>query len=229
MEFLIIAIIVLSIGILLGYIFDFNLKKIKQLGENQELDDIVKKYPNNKDVAKYILHKLNNDKVKIQENKDSESSMYIAISDKIIIGNVQKSYTRIQTIAHECLHSIQSRKLLLFHFVFSNFYILYFVIIAILGILKMISYESVFLCIFILIAMVFYSLRIYLENDAMIKAQFLAKEYIQEKQISSEEEIEKLIEGYEKLNKVGIKAVNYKLLFDILVKIFLLCIIFLIF
>ena len=56
---------------------------------------------------------VNNENVKVEEDKDSEASLYIAITNKISIANIQKTYTRIQTLAHECLHSIQDRKLLL--------------------------------------------------------------------------------------------------------------------
>ena len=229
MEFLVIAILALVVGLVLRYFFDVSIKQIKELAQKPDLDKIVEKYPNNQQVAQEILKKLNNEKVKIEENENAESSLYVAISDKIFIGNIQKSYTRIQTIAHECLHSVQSRKLLLFHFIFSNFYLLYFVLIALLGILKILLFEMTFLVSFVLIGMLFYAVRIYLENDAMIKAPFLAKEYMQGKGISSLEEIEKVMEGYDELNQIGIKAVNYKLFMGIMIKVFLLSIIFLLF
>ena len=229
MEFLVIAILALVVGLVLRYFFDVSIKQIKELAQKPDLDKIVEKYPNNQQVAQEILKKLNNEKVKIEENENAESSLYVAVSDKIFIGNIQKSYTRIQTIAHECLHSVQSRKLLLFHFIFSNFYLLYFVLIALLGILKILLFEMTFLVSFVLIGMLFYAVRIYLENDAMIKAPFLAKEYMQGKGISSLEEIEKVMEGYDELNQIGIKAVNYKLFMGIMIKVFLLSIIFFLF
>ena len=229
MEFLVIAILALVVGLVLRYFFNFNMKQVKELAQKPDLDKIVEKYPNNQQVAQEILKMLNNEKVKIEENENAESSLYVAVSDKIFIGNIQKSYTRIQTIAHECLHSVQSRKLLLFHFIFSNFYLLYFVLIALLGILKILPFEMTFLVSFVLIGMLFYAVRIYLENDAMIKAPFLAKEYMRGKQISSLEEIEKVMKGYDELNQIGIKAVNYKLFMGIMMKVFLLSIIFLLF
>ena len=229
MEFLVIAILALVVGLVLRYFFDVSIKQIKELAQKPDLDKIVEKYPNNQQVAQEILKMLNNEKVKIEENENAESSLYVAVSDKIFIGNIQKSYTRIQTIAHECLHSVQSRKLLLFHFIFSNFYLLYFVLIALLGILKILPFEMTFLVSFVLIGMLFYAVRIYLENDAMIKAPFLAKEYMQGKGISSLEEIEKVMEGYDELNQIGIKAVNYKLFMGIMIKVFLLSIIFFLF
>ncbi len=229
MEFLVIAILSLIIGVILRYFFDVSIKEIKELAQKPNLDKIVEKYPNNQQVAQELLKKLNNEKVKIEENENAESSLYIAISDKIFIGNIQKSYTRIQTISHECLHSVQNRKLLIFHFILSNLYLFYFAILVILGILKILPFQMTFLISFVLIGMLFYAVRIYLENDAMIKAPFLAKEYMQGKQISSLEEIEEVMNGYDELNQIGIKAVNYKLFIGIMIKVFLLSIIFFLF
>ena len=229
MEFLVIAILSLIIGVILRYFFDVSIKEIKELAQKPNLDKIVEKYPNNQQVAQELLKKLNNENVKIEENENAESSLYIAISDKIFIGNIQKSYTRIQTISHECLHSVQNRKLLIFHFILSNLYLFYFAILAILGILKILPFQMTFLISFVLIGMLFYAVRIYLENDAMIKAPFLAKEYMQGKQISSLEEIEEVMNGYDELNQIGIKAVNYKLFIGIMIKVFLLSIIFFLF
>ena len=120
MEFIIIQAIVVIMIIILGYVFDYNMKKIKKVGEDKELDELVKKYPSNIEMCKEYLKKLKNEKVQIEENKDSDVSLYIAITDKISIANVSNTYTRIQTIAHECLHSIQDRKMLLFNFIFYN-------------------------------------------------------------------------------------------------------------
>lgn len=228
MEFLIIVGTALVIGLVLRILFDFDLGKIKALAQEEELDKIIQRYPDNKQVAQEILAQLNNTEVVIEE-KDTQSSLYIAVSNKILIGNIQKSYTRIQTIAHECLHSIQSRKLQLFHFALSNIYLLYFISIAILGIFKVLPFRMTFLVIFILVAMLFYVIRTYLENDAMIKAPFLAKEYLEKQQLSSQEEIEKVLKGYEKLNKIGIKAVNYKLFISIIFKVVILSVIFYVF
>ena len=229
MEFLVIAILSLIIGVILRYFFDVSIKGIKELAQKPNLDKIVEKYPNNQQVAQELLKKLNNEKVKIEENENAESSLYIAISDKIFIGNIQKSYTRIQTISHECLHSVQNRKLLIFHFILSNLYLFYFAILVILGILKILPFQMTFLTILIVGGFIYYFVRSYLENDAMIKAPFLAKEYMQGKQISSLEEIEEVMNGYDELNQIGIKAVNYKLFIGIMIKVFLLSIIFFLF
>ena len=225
MEFIIIATVSMILVIILKYIFGYNIKKIKKLGENNELDEISKKYPSNIEMCREYLEKLNNQNVKIEENKDTEASLYIAITNKISIANISKSYTRIQTIAHECLHSIQDRKLLIFNFVFTNLYLIYFVIITILAMLNLLPYKLVFLNIMLLLGLVYYSVRIYLENDAMIKARYLAKEYMEEKNISSIDEINKIVSGFDYINNIGIKCVNYNLFLGIMVKVLIFSII----
>ena len=151
MELVIVLIVLVIILIIGAFIFEVNLKKLKEAGNNKKCDDIVSKFPNNKEICEDILEKLNNKKVKITENNDKTASLYIAISDTIFIANISKTYTRIQTIAHECLHSVQNQKLLLFNYIYSNFYILYFilsVILTILGVFKDTKLQVIILTIF---------------------------------------------------------------------------------
>lgn len=225
MEFLIIAVICLILIILLWIIFGVNVKQLKEMTNIQKLDAIAEKYPNNIDICKEYLKKLKNEKVKIQEDQNSDATVYIAVSNKICIGNMRKSYARIQTIAHECLHSIQNRKLLLFNFIFSNIYLLYFATILICALFGKLPYEMTFLAVLCILGLVYYTVRIYLENDAMIKARFLAKEYMEEKGISTREEIESMVAQYDKVNDLGIKCVNYQLFAGILVKVLILALI----
>ena len=218
MEFIIIAIIAIILSILLGYLFDYNKNKIKHIADDKELDELASKYPSNIEICKKYLKKLENQNVKIEENTESETSLYIAITNKISIANIANSYTRIQTIAHECLHSIQDRKILNFNFIFSNLYILYFFTICILAIFKMLPNKMLFLSIYLLLSMVYYMVRIYLENDAMIKARYIAKEYMEKEKISTPGDINKIVQGFDKINALGIKCVNYKFFLNIIIK-----------
>ena len=171
MEFIVLLIIVIVVYLILRFIFDFNVKKIKELGEDKELDKLTQKYPENVEICKWYLKKLKNKNVKIEEDKNSNATLYLVMSNKIFIANLKESYTRIQTIAHECLHSIQSKKLLWFNFIFSNVYLVYFGVICILALLKILPMKMTFLSIFIVFSLVYYAVRTYLENDAMIKAR----------------------------------------------------------
>ena len=225
MEFIVLLIIFVIMYFILKYFFDVNIKKIKEIGENKELDKVTQRYPENTEICKIYLKKLNNENVKIEENKNSNTTLYLIMSNKIFIANLKDSYTRIQTIAHECLHSIQSKKLLWFNFIFSNIYIIYFLIICILAIFKLIPYKMMFLSILILFGLIYYVVRSYLENDAMIKARFLAKEYMEEIKISSEEEIKNIVKKYDELNDIGIKCTNFQLFSSTIIKCIIFCLI----
>lgn len=226
MEYVVLLIIVTIIFFILRFIFDFNMKKLKEIAENKELDKLTQKYPENIEVCKSYLKKLNNETVKIEEDKNSNATLYLVMSNKIFIANLKESYTRIQTIAHECLHSIQSKKMLWFNFIFSNFYLLYFCIICILGIFKILPFKMLFLVILVIVGFVFYAVRTYLENDAMIKARFLAKDYMQEMKISNQNEIDRIVKKYDELNDIGIKCTNFQILSNVFLKIIILTIIF---
>ena len=225
MEYFIIIIFLIIALIILKYLFSCNKKQIEEIAKNEKLDKIAQKYPSNIDMCKKYLNMLHNETVAIEEDKTTNSSLYIAISNKIIIADVKESFTRIQTIAHECLHSIQNRKILLFNFIYSNIYMLYFIIISILAISKILPYKMMFLTILIIGGFLYYLVRSYLENDAMIKARFLAKEYMEKKKISSQEEINRMINTFDKLNDIGIRGTNYALCFSVIIEILIFCII----
>lgn len=214
--------------IILGIIFELNVKKIKEIGENKELDNLTKVFPDNIEICNKILDKLGNKNVKVKEDKESKTSLYVVINNTITIANIKDSFTRIQTIAHECIHSTQSKKMLWFNFIFTNIYLLYFLIIVILALLKVNVDETLLLAILILMGSVQYCIRSMLETDAMIKARFVAKEYLEEEQICSKEQINIIVNEYDKLNNMGIKLVNFDIIARNIVKVIiysLLCLI----
>ena len=103
-------------------------------------------------VARKLL--ADNKNVKIEEAKDTGTSLYIAVTNKISIADMKNNYARIQTIAHECIHSCQDRRLLLFNFIFSNINIIYFIIISVLTILKVITNQSLQIAILMLLTII---------------------------------------------------------------------------
>lgn len=210
MEFIIIILVTVIFSILLRCVFSFNKKKILELAKNEKLDNMAKKYPSNIEICKKYLKKLNNENVKIEEDKQAEASLYIAITNKIVIANVSDTFTRIQTIAHECLHSIQDRKILIFNFIFSNIYLLYYVVICVLALFNLLPFKMMFLSIFLVLSLINYIVRMYLENDAMIKARFLAKEYLEEENISSKKDVDEMVNGFDDLNNLGMKYIHYQ-------------------
>lgn len=228
MEFIIIIIVTLILALILKVLFEYNMKKIKHIADDKYLDELSNKFPKNIEICKKYLKMLKNESVEIEESDTNQASLYIAITNKIIIANISKTYTRIQTIAHECLHSVQDRKILMFNFIYSNIYLIYFAVICVLALFKILPYNLMFLSIFIILSLVYFMTRMYLENDAMIKARFLAKEYIENEKYTTQEENDKLIEGFDKINRLGMKVVHYNLFLQIAIKIIifsLICII----
>lgn len=212
MEIIIYASLMFLAVLFFKFIFKINIKKIKEKQVNKELEKITDKFPGNIEVAKEILEILDNKDVKIEEAKDTETSLYIAVTNKISIADMKNNYARIQTIAHECIHSSQDRRLLLFNFIFSNIYILYFVVISILTILKIVNNQMLQISILTLLTLIWFSVRSYLEIDAMTKAKYLAKEYMEKIKLCTEEEKNKLLKEYESINKIGIPFVIDNLL-----------------
>lgn len=189
--------------ILLKIIFKINIKKAKELKENERLEKITDRFPKNIEIAKDILETLNNKNVSIEEAKDTKTSLYIAITDKIIIADIKNNYARIQTIAHECAHSVQERRVLLANFAISNICILYYIIILILTIFRIINNYLLHISIFILLNCVKMVIRAYLETEAITKSTYLAKEYIEKQNLCTTKEKENLLSEYKKINKMG--------------------------
>lgn len=208
MEYIVLILICIIFLIILWCVLELNIKKLKQIGEDKELDNLTKDFPENIDICKSILNKLGNDNVTIKEEKDTKTSLYVIVNSTITIANIRDSYTRIQTVAHECIHSIQSKRMLWFNFVYTNIYMLYFLIVSILTLCNVITKPSIFLYVLIVMGMVQYFIRSMLETDAMIKARYVAKEYLEENNICSKENVNKIVSKYDELNNMGIKLVN---------------------
>lgn len=207
--------------ILFKFIFKINIKKAKKLEENKELQKITDKFPENIDIAKDMLKMLGNTDVKIEQAKDTKTSLYIAITNKIVIADLKDNYGRIQTIAHECTHSVQDRRLLMFNFIFSNVEIVYFIISLILTITNVFTNVLLQICILLILFFIKYATRSYLEIDAMTKSRYLAEKYMDKKNLCTKDEQKKLLMEYDKINNVGIPFTLYYLLTNSLIRIIL--------
>lgn len=225
MEYIFILTICLFAIAIIYWTFEVNMKKIKEAADNKRLDRVANKFPKNEEICKTILKELGNEKIKIKESedKDNKTSLYIAISNTIFIANIKDTYTRIQTIAHECVHSIQSRRILLFNFYYSNIYLLYFVLSIILTIFGVFKNYNLQITILMIMGFVYYVVRSYLETDAMTKAQYVAenymKEYIKKSKICTEREVEEMSKQYDKINKIGIPTYNFTLMSNVIIKV----------
>jgi len=211
MEIIVIAILLVTI-VLLKYIFKIDIKKVEPLKEDKELEKLTDKFPENVEIAKEMLKMLGNEKVKVEETKSTETSLYIAVTDKISIADMKNNYARIQTIAHECMHSVQDRRLLLFNFIFSNINIIYLIAVIILTATKIIENTILHIFVLTLFATIKFAVRGFLEIDAMTKSKYLAKEYIESKKILNKEQITSIITKYEEINKIGVPFTIVQLL-----------------
>ena len=72
MDFVIIVVVILIAIIVLKYVFSCKLKKLKKLGEDEELDNLASSYPSNVEICKEYLKKLKNENVKIYERPSNE-------------------------------------------------------------------------------------------------------------------------------------------------------------
>ena len=230
MELITILITAISVIIILAVLVRFsknNLMKIKQIGEDQKLNEITNVLPENKQICKEILKMLNNENVKIKESSENtKSSFFIIATNSILIADIKNTFTRVQTIAHECIHSIQDKRLLWFNFIFSNIYLLYFAIIVVLSLFNIITVPNVFAIILIMMSILLYFIRSYIETDAMTKARFLSKDYLEKyANVMKQSDIDLIIDNYDKINEHGIKLYNFKLLFDYLLKVIIYCVI----
>ncbi len=230
MEYIVIILTNVFLIFILKFAFQVkikNLKKIKEIGYDKSLNEITDKLPDNKAVCQEILQQLGNNSVLIEESDDKNNKLtyYSVMTNHIIIANIKDTFTRIQTIAHECIHSIQNRRTLLFNFIFSNIYLLYFLIICILTIFKVIKYPMFQIIILILLSTIYYAVRSYLETDAMTKAPYVARKYMEESKKLSKEEIEIVMKNYEELNQIGIPITNFQLMLSVIVKVMIYCVI----
>lgn len=219
MESIIYIILLILTIVLFKFVFKINFKKAKSLQENKEAERITDKFPENIDIAKEMLGMLGNEGVKIEEAKDTGTSLYIAITNKISIADMKNNYARIQTIAHECLHSCQDRTLLLFNFFFSNINMIYFLLISILTAFKIINNQTIQIAILMLLTLIQFAVRSFLEIDAMTRAKFLAKEYMEKKNLCTDEEKKQLLKEYDKINKIGIPFIVDNLLTNGLIRV----------
>lgn len=219
------AILILKIGLNIKI---KDIKRVKELGYNENTNKILKKFPDNSAICRDILEMLDNKDVKIEEAQDEKSttSLYMVMQNKILIGNVNDSFIRIQTIAHECIHSIQNKTLLKFNFIISNINIIYFAIVCILTLFNVVNKEvsNVLLITLLLMQFIFFTVRIFLEIDAMTRAEFLAREYIDKTKLLSEKDAKTIADKYKEINKIGIKLYAFTLACQAIIKPIIYCI-----
>lgn len=220
--FEIVVIICCAITLILFKIFlNINLKSIKGLEkrDSTNLENLSLTFPGDEQICKDILNKLNNTSdVKIKIDEEYNSCVYTIFDNTITIGKFKQNHMKIQTIAHECIHACQNKRTLWANFIFTNIYLIYFWLVLILELLNKLPYANIHILILLFLSIIQYLVRNSLETDAMIRARYIAKEYIEENRILDEEEKNKLLTEYDEVNNIGIPFMNFYLISKNLIK-----------
>ena len=219
------AVIVTSIItiIVLKFFLNINFKKMKEMkiGSLESLKKVSNKFPTDEEICKGILKKLNNENVKVKIKPEYNSCVYTVYNHTITIGKFEQNYMKIQTIAHECIHACQNKRILWSNFIFTNIYLIYFIVILIASFFNKLPYTNIYMIVLLFLSVIQYSIRFGLENEAMVKALYVAKEYIEDNKILTTEEKRNLLNEYDNVNKVGIPFINYYLISMNIVKVIL--------
>lgn len=207
--------------ILLKIFLNVKFKDIKELKNRrvEKIEVLANKFQSDEKICKDILTILNNENVKIKSEPEYTSCLYTIFNNTITIGKFQQNYMKLQTIAHECIHSCQNKITLWGNFIITNIYLIYFAIVLILGILNKLPYADIHILIFAFASVIQYIIRNTLEIDAMTRAIYVAKEYIEKNKILNKEETKLLLQEYDKINKFIIPFANYNLIFSNSIKI----------
>ncbi len=159
------------------------IKKLKYLKkgteENTRIVNIISELPDNKSCALEILKDINNSKTKVILDGGLKNSYYVFLNDTIYLSNrkkVKTNFARICLVAHECVHSIQSKVLQVINFILSNLEILSFVLLLIIGIIHKLKYEYIMGYIVIIALNLF--VRYLLELHAVFNSTKLASNYL---------------------------------------------------
>lgn len=161
---------------------DLSFKFNNKLNNNERLESINQRLPENEIICKEILNKYNNKDTKVIKDENIKGSYYVYINDTIYLANnekVKNAIYRVVLIAHECRHSLQSKFLQKLNFIFSNIELLAFCILFIFGVIKFLNIYTI--AMYLLIMLLSIVFRFILEYDA-VKCSFkMAKDYISEK------------------------------------------------
>lgn len=157
--------------------------------DRKKADAIVEKLPSNTEIASDVFNMIENTTTKMVLEESTKASYYVFLTDTIYLSNnaeVKNRYTRLCTLCHEMIHSIQPKWLQKLNFAFSNFELLSFIVILILFFLKIaVPY---LLGIYIVILILSSIPRIVLETEAILKSVLLSKKYLDSvKEISLED------------------------------------------
>lgn len=159
---------------------------VNEVIHEEEISSILKNIGDNEVIAKEMLSNLSNNHTSVEKNKDEKikASFYNCSTDKILIKDTKdlEDLSRVVHIAHECVHSIQDKKIQKMHFFISNIQILYFLAIFIYFFYnKNMELRFALLLVQVFIFFVTFFIKIVLESDATYRAVLVSLEYLHDK------------------------------------------------
>jgi len=165
----------------------------EELFYDESISPVVKEIGDNEKIAINILKYVGNDTTKVEKNQDGKikASFYNGNTDKITIKDTDdlEDCSRVVHIAHECIHSIQEKRLVKIHFLLSNIQILYFLGIFIYFFYNRdIDLRLSLLLVQVGIFIATFFIKIVLESDATYRGPELAFRYLEN--IAGKEKIE---------------------------------------
>ena len=152
----------------------------KNSEESKEAKRITDKLRSNDIIANEILKSLENEKTRVVLDSDIKNSYYVFFKDTIYISNREKNngFHRCILVAHECVHSIQSKIIQVINFVLSNIELVAFITCLIFSIIFR-NNDITYIYLGILLLSIIP--RLYLELHAVFNSIKVANKYIREK------------------------------------------------
>lgn len=191
-------------------------KQLLEMSQDTQCDDIIDKLPDNLSICNEILENMNKKDVivELNQNQDSTNSFYNVFNNKIILCNSEKAnkvFTRLMFISHECVHSNQDKKFLLFNFILANINIIYLIVSLILIFTNVIGKTQymLVLAIYLIINIFIYFARNMIETDATYMSLILSSKYL-DKYLEKNEK-EKIMNKYENIIHNGTSTFMYNI------------------
>lgn len=154
------------------------------------MEKILQKKP--EEICKDILKVINNEKVKVEVDENSKSSLYVFLNNTIYISSKpskvksadEQNKSKVLVIAHECVHSMQSKIIQILNFLLANLEIILFIITLIAKIFfKKYSILSNIYCVVAILSII---IRWYLEMHAIINSVKVTVRYMLKNKVNKE-------------------------------------------
>lgn len=153
--------------------------EMKKLASDEAYDEIISRLPSNKEICEEFQNMLGTN-CEIAVDDESKSSAYIFFLNKIILSNTpdsKKNFSRILFIAHECVHSVQSKNLHISNFILKNIVNIFTVVLFVLLCMNKITLD---ICmVYFLISFISFCVNMAMESDAIYRSLILSRRYLE--------------------------------------------------